>query len=537
MSTTKKKIGTVCHEWNYKQKACETSIDLCKVVESPNAFFFVSKLAVDADGDPRAYHPDDIKPPQNSSGSYDWLANISKSDLYGIQAGDDAGPEKGFYVSGTALANPNFPNLSDVRHWVPAASVPYVVLPYPFPDIAGEPKVSKGDCAFVLDLKTGNSAAAIFGDVGRAVGEGSIRLAIDLGLKPFSAKYPPKVIGYEGFRFFYLLFPGVPIAPPWDPSTIAATTQTAFEAWGGMARVRALFPELTALPAAAATPVGPSMTIVPPAHEAPVPKEVPMPRVLQTGAEGTDVMRWQLFLIGQGFDPGPADGVFGSRTAAATAAFQTKMQRTADGVVGRETVLRAATRGFAFMEEPANDQTGSNWPPRPSFPPLTSTEQRQAIFGAYQYVSAPQPDDQEAIRIIGPWEENNIVSVPIPQLAGVRGAPSSGRVRFHRLVADQLERLWAAWDAAGLLARVLSWEGSFNARFVRGSRVNLSNHAFGSAFDINYNWNKLGQRPALVGERGSVRELVPIANDHGFYWGGHFANRPDGMHFEIAVIK
>jgi hypothetical protein len=46
----------------------------------------------------------------------------------------------------------------------------------------------------------------------------------------------------------------------------------------------------------------------------------------------------------------------------------------------------------------------------------------------------------------------------------------------------------------------------------------------------------LGKRPALVSEKGSVRELVPIANKYGFYWGGHFNSRPDGMHFEAAKI-
>ena len=62
---------------------------------------------------------------------------------------------------------------------------------------------------------------------------------------------------------------------------------------------------------------------------------------------------------------------------------------------------------------------------------------------------------------------------------------------------------------------------SFVARFVRGSRTVLSNHAFGSAFDINEKYNSLGSRPTLVGEKGSLRELVPIANRWGFYWGGH----------------
>jgi hypothetical protein len=38
-----------------------------------------------------------------------------------------------------------------------------------------------------------------------------------------------------------------------------------------------------------------------------------------------------------------------------------------------------------------------------------------------------------------------------------------------------------------------------------------------------------------MGQKGCVRELVPIANEFGFYWGGHFS-RMDGMHFEIAKL-
>ena len=70
---------------------------------------------------------------------------------------------------------------------------------------------------------------------------------------------------------------------------------------------------------------------------------------------------------------------------------------------------------------------------------------------------------------------------------------------------------------------------------MRGSRTTLSNYAWGTAFDINVPWNARGTVPALCGEKGSVRELVAIANEHGFYWGGHFSRR-DGMHFEVARV-
>ena len=44
---------------------------------------------------------------------------------------------------------------------------------------------------------------------------------------------------------------------------------------------------------------------------------------------------------------------------------------------------------------------------------------------------------------------------------------------------------------------------------------------------------KQGEVPAQVGERGCIRELVEIANAHGWFWGGHFS-RQDAMHFELG---
>ena len=63
----------------------------------------------------------------------------------------------------------------------------------------------------------------------------------------------------------------------------------------------------------------------------------------------------------------------------------------------------------------------------------------------------------------------------------------------------------------------------------------LSNHSFGSAFDINRVDNDFGAVPAFCGRRGSVRELVASANEVGMFWGGRF-NTQDGMHFEISKL-
>lgn len=255
-------------------------------------------------------------------------------------------------------------------------------------------------------------------------------------------------------------------------------------------------------------------------------------KVLRLGSKGTLTRRWQLFLRGQGF-PLLVNGSFDQETDAASRAFQQKHKLTVDGIVGNQTFGQAMILGFEgvdFVEQP-----GSGFPKEPKFPPLTSTAERQRIFGKFEFEPAPAADNPERIRILGPWEGENLVSVTVPQLVGVPGFHKQGRVRFHRQAADQLLGVWEEWEEKGLLGRLLAFGGAFNARFIRGSRTVLSNHAFGTAFDVNTRENPLGAEPAFPDEKGCVFELVPIAHRWGFYWGGHFTRR-DGMHFEVAKL-
>ncbi len=183
------------------------------------------------------------------------------------------------------------------------------------------------------------------------------------------------------------------------------------------------------------------------------------------------------------------------------------------------------------------DKHSASYPPLPTFKPLMSTAERQNVFGKFSHVAAPVAGNKEAIRILGDWEAKNIVKVTLPQLVGIEGLHNNGVIRFHKLGVNQLLAMWAEWESTGLLNRVLTYAGSYVPRFIRGSNSVLSNHAFGTAFDINAAWNPLKKTPPLVGQKGSVRELVEIAHKHGFYWGGNFKNRPDGMHFELAFVK
>jgi len=255
-------------------------------------------------------------------------------------------------------------------------------------------------------------------------------------------------------------------------------------------------------------------------------------QVLKINSSGQRVKDWQNFLIGQGFDPGVVDGVFGEPTKQATIEFQKKTGLQPDGIVGNKTFGAAMQLGFEGVTDTDDSRESANFPPEPDFRALSDSK-REALFEHFDFVPDPIPSSKENIKILGNWEGRNIVSLNVPQLIPIN---VNRPVRFHRFGANQFMKLWSDWEAAGLLSRVLTWDGSFVPRFQRGSTTKLSNHAFGSAFDINAEFNPMGIIPPSVGREGSVRELVEIANANGFFWGGHFKKRKDGMHFEIAKL-
>jgi len=153
-----------------------------------------------------------------------------------------------------------------------------------------------------------------------------------------------------------------------------------------------------------------------------------------------------------------------------------------------------------------------------------------------------------AIRLLNNFEKN-IGLVLVPQLVGINdvrtdalqnaGAKFNGKLKFFKPAHGQLLAAFAEIEKAGLKKRLISIAGSFNARLQKkkgGGFVRTpSNHSFATAFDINSDFNPQGKKPPAVGQTGSVRELVPIFEKHGFRWGGLFPT-PDGMHFEITKI-
>lgn len=76
-------------------------------------------------------------------------------------------------------------------------------------------------------------------------------------------------------------------------------------------------------------------------------------------------------------------------------------------------------------------------------------------------------------------------------------------------------------------------------RPIRGSSTTLSNHASGTAIDLNATRHPLGTSPSANFSDGQIRTIRAIISATGgvVRWGGDYSGRKDPMHFEILDGK
>ena len=145
---------------------------------SGSAFFFDGGAAIDADGAPNAYNPEDSGLDELTNaghpGHWDGVVQNEQGDPYVQGPGD---PFPGYYVSCTSLFD-RTKERTDPARYVDASKIPYVVLPG---EVARQTGARLGDFAVVFNLRNGKSSYAIFADVG-TMGEGSVALARNLGI-------------------------------------------------------------------------------------------------------------------------------------------------------------------------------------------------------------------------------------------------------------------------------------------------------------------------------------------------------------------
>lgn len=198
-----------------------------------------------------------------------------------------------------------------------------------------------------------------------------------------------------------------------------------------------------------------------------------------------------------------------------------------DGIIGNYTLLSGLKEGLKI---PSKILKHFPFSPKSLLP--CNEFETFLKFGFIEFKHQPLLENNEHIIITNNFEKDNIIKVHIPQITKITFGKRKF-IKIHKIAYEPLKLFFDQIEKRKLLSMIKTFNGSYVPRLIRGSKTQLSSHAFGIAFDINMQWNMLSTEPALLGHEGSVRELVPIAHDHGFYWGGHFS-RKDGMHFELA---
>ncbi len=243
------------------------------------------------------------------------------------------------------------------------------------------------------------------------------------------------------------------------------------------------------------------------------------------GQDGMQVLAWQNFLLGQGFDLGEPDGKFGPKTEQATKDFQNKVGLEADGIVGDATLAAAKELTFKPPLEGEIDFSKvmdfSIRVPRPREP------NRPGISDA--------PNDT-MLDIIGvPGRKTEDCSPPTnTKLKNLLIVKNVGpfRVQGLRPAVETVERVLAAVKIKlPVLYEQLGTAGMFCCRLVRGSETSYSNHSWGTAIDLTVNkaLDRFGDGAVQLG----TLALAPFFNDEMFYWGAGF-KREDSMHFEAS---
>lgn len=115
--------------------------DKLKRVPDGTAYFYLtSRMAIDADGAPNAYHPDNQGIDDNANAGYPrggWRNVLVEDPRHpGKPCIQQAGPFQGYFVAKTTLADKTLP-VTDTNRYVDSTAIPYIVFPGAFHAIRG----------------------------------------------------------------------------------------------------------------------------------------------------------------------------------------------------------------------------------------------------------------------------------------------------------------------------------------------------------------------------------------------------------------
>ena len=201
------------------------------------AAVFRGKMAICADGAPKAYN-------RNDTIGLDYLANAGRPGNWWALVTDQSGvpvvqgendPAPGYFVSTTALVNPNTPP-NKPSHFIDASTIPFIVLPsHRFGQFTTSRALRLGDVGVAYNIDSGKICFAQFAELGPAdkIGEASIALANALGVDS-----NPKKGGTSSRQIIYVVFPSSGIGKGLNVPDIVSRAEPIFNNWGGMTRMQ-----------------------------------------------------------------------------------------------------------------------------------------------------------------------------------------------------------------------------------------------------------------------------------------------------------
>ncbi len=170
--------------------------------DASGAIMFKAKMAIDADGSPRAYGPNDsgLDYTANAGSPGNWWGVVTDNNGNPIIQGS-GDPYPGMYVSTTSLVNSSYTSTNPLRY-ANSEALPFFVLPHAVVQAGG---ISIGDIGYVYNTITGLGCYAVYADSGPAgkLGEGSIYLASQIGVNS-NARTGGTTLGIID----YIVFPG-----------------------------------------------------------------------------------------------------------------------------------------------------------------------------------------------------------------------------------------------------------------------------------------------------------------------------------------
>ncbi|WP_139790637.1 hypothetical protein [Rhizobium rhizosphaerae] len=243
------------------------------------AIAFKAPMAVNTDGAPTSYHPDDptggkglaINTICNGANAklpdgtvLDWrkcsqlIAAFNqakdhwtepgkpKIEFYavatkasGVPCTISSGPHAGYFVSTTALAADPSKDRCDPAHWLDALTVPFII--YPGAENFTKRGVGVGDLAALYNPTNDTVVYAIVGDRGPRLGlsEGSIAVAKALLKRSDDPKTRRDTYGYAVRNAGVVILPKAAMKPPYTAERIRIAGEAALAAWGGTERLKA----------------------------------------------------------------------------------------------------------------------------------------------------------------------------------------------------------------------------------------------------------------------------------------------------------